>query len=109
MKRPPNCGRAPPSGTSTSRSSARGGQHAEILQNFVDAIVERKPLIAPAAEGIRSVELGNAMLYSSEKGKTVELPLSGRAFETLLKTKIRTSRFKKTLRTANAGDITRSY
>ncbi len=72
-----------------------GGQHAEILQNFIDAIVDKKPLIAPAAEGIQSVELGNAMLYSSETGETVTLPLNGKSYETMLKRKIRTSRFIK--------------
>jgi predicted dehydrogenase len=42
-----------------------GGQHAEVVQNFVDAILEKKSLIAPAAEGIHSVELANAVLLSS--------------------------------------------
>jgi predicted dehydrogenase len=61
-----------------------GGQHSEILQNFVDAILDGAPLIAPAAEGIHSVELANAMLYSSLKDCTVEFPLDGPAFGTLL-------------------------
>lgn len=86
-----------------------GGQHGEVLQNFIDAIVEGTPLIAPAAEGIKSVELGNAMLYSSETGKTVALPLSSRAFAAMLKARIRASRFIKKPRVAKAGDITRSY
>src|SRR4029077_10697967 len=52
--------------------SGHGGQHIEVLQNFVDAILDGKPLIAPAAEGIHSVELANAMLYSSLTKQTVE-------------------------------------
>jgi predicted dehydrogenase len=86
-----------------------GGQHAEILQNFIDAIVDGKPLIAPAAEGIKSVELGNAMLYSSETGRTVDMPLDGGAYERLLKHKIKESRFVKQKRKVNVGDISRSY
>ena len=58
-----------------------GGLHAEITQNFVDAILDGKPLIAPAEEGIKSIELANAMLYSSLKNTAVELPLDGAAFE----------------------------
>jgi predicted dehydrogenase len=90
-------------------TNGTGGQHAEILQNFINAIVKKTPLIAPAPEGIHSVELGNAMLYSSETGKTVEMPLSGRAYERMLKHKIKTSRFVKGERATNPGDISRSY
>src|SRR5206468_3014130 len=45
--------------------TGHGGQHVEVLQNFIDAILNGQPLIAPAADGIHSVELANAMLYSS--------------------------------------------
>jgi predicted dehydrogenase len=69
--------------------SGSGGQHAEIIQNFVDAILDGEPLLAPAREGIHSVELANAMLYSSLTGKPVELPLDGRAFERTLRKLIR--------------------
>jgi predicted dehydrogenase len=89
--------------------SGAGGQHGEILQNFIDAIAEKKPLIAPAAEGIKSVEMGNAMLFSSETGKTVEMPLDGQAYERLLKRKIKESKFVKKTRSVIAGDISRSY
>ncbi len=58
-----------------------GGQHYEILENFARAILEGVPLIAPAEEGIHSVELANAMLYSSLTGRPVELPMDGLAFE----------------------------
>lgn len=90
-------------------TNGSGGQHGEILQNFIHAIVNKTPLIAPAAEGLRSVELGNAMLYSSETGKTVELPLNSKAYECMLKHKIKTSRFVKKTKATNPGDISRSY
>jgi predicted dehydrogenase len=60
--------------------SGHGEQHAGILNNFADAILDGAELIAPGAEGIRSVELANAMLYSTFTGKTVELPLDGAAY-----------------------------
>jgi predicted dehydrogenase len=72
-----------------------GGQHVEILQNFVDAIRLGTELIAPAREGIHSVELANAMLYSSERQETLTLPLDASAYEDWLKRKIAASTFVK--------------
>jgi predicted dehydrogenase len=63
------------------RFTDSGGEHARMLQNFVDAILEGAPLIAPAAEGMASVELANAMLLSALEGQTVELPLDAAAYE----------------------------
>jgi len=83
-------------------AEGKGGQHAEVTQNFVDAILDGVPLIAPAEEGIRSVELANAMIYSHFKAQTVELPLDGTAYEQLLQDLIRTSRPKKRL---TAGSV----
>ncbi len=59
--------------------------HARITQNFVDAIHDGTPLIAPGAEGIHALELANAMTYSSLLNETVELPLDGAAWENKLK------------------------
>jgi predicted dehydrogenase len=68
--------------------SGHGGQHNEILQNFTDAVLDRKALIAPAAEGIHSVELANAMLLSSFTDTTVALPIDAAIFEQLLNERI---------------------
>ncbi|HWA28151.1 MAG TPA: Gfo/Idh/MocA family oxidoreductase [Lacunisphaera sp.] len=65
-----------------------GGQHAAITQNFVDAILDGAPLIAPAAEGLRPVELANAMLLSAWTNKAIELPLSGTLYRRWLRRKI---------------------
>lgn len=87
-----------------------GGQHVEIKQNFTDAILDGAPLIAPAREGIHSVELANAMLYSSMMGQTVELPLNANAFERMLKKLIKTSRFvKKTVAPPKQVDMNKSF
>lgn len=87
-----------------------GGQHAAITQNFVDAILDGAPLVAPAIEGIHSVELANAMLFSSLKNKTIELPLSAPAFEKTLKGLIKKSRYKKAVtKTDTAADFAKSY
>jgi hypothetical protein len=66
-----------------------------VLENFADAILQGTPLIAPAEEGIHSVELANAMLYSSLMGRPIDLPLDGAAYEVELKRLIANSTFAK--------------
>lgn len=89
--------------------SGHGGQHNAILENFTCAVLDKTPLVAPAAEGIHSVELANAMLYSSFSDKTVELPLNGAAYERFLKKKIAGSTFRKTVKKTTDGDFTQSF
>jgi len=69
-----------------------GEQHNGILKNFVEAVLDKKPLIAPAKEGIHSVELANSMLMSAFLDKTIEIPLDAAAYEKLLMEKIATSK-----------------
>ncbi|MBA3710396.1 MAG: Gfo/Idh/MocA family oxidoreductase [Planctomycetes bacterium] len=89
-----------------------GGQalhHLGIIQNFCDAILDGKPLIAPAVEGIHSVELGNAMVLSSILDKTLELPLDSAMVEKQYQKLIRESKFeKKKVAKASGGDFEKS-
>lgn len=85
----------PPTETIIVPVEGTAGKHAEILENFADAILEGADLIAPAEEGIHSVELANAMLYSSLLGRPVDLPLDGAAFERALKKLIAESAYVK--------------
>ena len=75
--------------------SGHGPQHPGILRNFVDAILDGAPLLAPAPEGIHSVELANAMLHSTFTDKTIELPLDGDAYQRHLEKLIASSKPKK--------------
>jgi predicted dehydrogenase len=77
----------PPSWDITIPVWGSAGAHVEIMQNFINAIREGVPLIAPAEEGIRSVELANAMLYSSDTKQTVELPLDSATYAAWLQEK----------------------
>jgi predicted dehydrogenase len=88
-----------------------GGQHVELLQNFIDAILDGKPLIAPAREGIHSVELANAILFSSALNATVTLPLDAAAYERYLKQNIAYSRYERhmTTGTTSTSDFARSF
>jgi predicted dehydrogenase len=91
--------------------SGHGEQHVGILKNFAAAILEGAPLIAPAAEGVHSVELANAMLYSTFTGQTVELPLDGAMYEEHLKKLSASSRAKESAPARNAlpSDFTKSF
>ena len=62
-----------------------GPQHNGILENFVSAILDGTPLIAPAREGIHSLELANAFLLSTLENRSVQLPIDGAIFEQHLK------------------------
>ena len=84
-------------------------QHATLMQNFVDAILDGTPLIAPAEEGLHSVELANAILYSSLTGQTIELPLDAAAYETKLNQLIADSRFEKKVVAVSGEDFTKSF
>ena len=64
-----------------------GGQHSEIVRQFVSAIQNGTPLLANASEGTASVELGNAIILASQQDRTVDLPLDAVAFEKWLQTK----------------------
>jgi len=72
----------------------RGTQHIGIMKNFVEAILDGVPLLAPATEGIHSVELANAMLLSSFENETVLLPLDSSRYDSFLQRKIAESKTK---------------
>jgi len=82
---------APPTWDVNIPTQGSGGQHNEIIQNFIDAIQKGTPLIAPAEEGIHSVELANTMLLSSDTKETIELPLNSATYEAWLKKKAESS------------------
>ena len=66
-------------------------------------------MIAPAEEGIHSVELANAMLYSSLLGQPVELPFDGESYEQELKRLIQSSTFVKGEEIETEVDMSESF
>lgn len=54
--------------------------HAQITRDFVRAILQGTPLLSPGAEGIKALELANAMLLSAWTDSWVELPLDAGLF-----------------------------
>jgi predicted dehydrogenase len=71
-----------------------GPQHAGILRNFVRAIAGEEALIAPAAEGLRSVELANAMLLSTWLDTRIELPMDAHTYARELRSRMVASRYR---------------
>jgi hypothetical protein len=51
-------------------------QHIGIFKNFTNAILGKEALFVSGDEGIKCVELINAMLLSTFLNKTVELPIN---------------------------------
>jgi len=83
--------------------------HALITQNFINAILDGEPLLAPGEEGIYSVELANAMVYSSLLGETVRLPLDAAAWEGKLNQLIAESKVVKKVVKVATDDFTSSF
>jgi hypothetical protein len=83
--------------------------HAALMQNFVNAILDGEPLIAPGADGIHSVELANGMVYSSLLKETIALPLDGGAWEAKLNQLIAESKLEKKVMQVEASDFASSF
>ena len=83
--------------------------HATLMQNFINAILDGEPLIAPGEEGIHSVELANVILYSSLIGQTVELPMDSAAYEKKLNELIANSKIEKKVVEVSNEDFTKSF
>ncbi len=102
----------PKKDTETYTFEDTGEQHLGILKNFAAAIRNGEPLIAPAAEGIHSVELANAMLYSGLTDEPVDLPLEGDRYAATLQDLIDSSTFTKKRSVkgvASADDMSSSF
>jgi len=65
--------------------TAQPESHKTVTQNFVNAILKNEPLIAPGEEGVRGLEIGNAMLMAGVTRQPVTLPRDAGAFDELLK------------------------
>ncbi|MFT5098130.1 MAG: putative dehydrogenase [Planctomycetaceae bacterium] len=89
--------------------TGKAKQHMEVLENFAAAILQGEPLIAPAAEGIASVELANAMLLSGATEKPISLPLSSRRYAAQLKKWAANSRYKPDAPEADVEDLSKSF
>ena len=61
------------------------GDHVAVYQNLRAAILDGAPVRAGGEQGTLSLELANAMIYSSYHQQEVELPIDREAYSALLK------------------------
>jgi len=83
--------------------------HKIIIENFANAILKGEPLIAPAIEGINSVMLANAIILSSFRQQTVDLPIDEDAYEQKLQGLIKSSKFQKSEKEVKETDMGASF
>jgi UDP-N-acetyl-2-amino-2-deoxyglucuronate dehydrogenase len=67
-----------------------GSGHAQLHQDFFDAVTNNRPPRVDGREGRLSLELANAILLSSDRNAPVTLPLDRAAYSALL-TRLQTS------------------
>jgi predicted dehydrogenase len=70
--------------------------HHIILQNMARHILYGEALIAPGIEGLRTVELINAIILSGKTGQSVPVPVDRVRYDAFLQEMIRSSRPKET-------------
>lgn len=62
------------------------GNHEALYRNLAQALVGDEPLIASGRDAAVTLEVANAIIYSSHTGSQVELPLDRAAYGNLLQT-----------------------
>ena len=83
-------------------------QHVGVMNAFAANILHGTPLIADGTEGIRGVQLSNAMHMSAFLGRPVELPVDEDAYFAELQKRVATSRRKENVK-AVVADTSASY
>jgi predicted dehydrogenase len=71
--------------------------HLRITRNFARAILFNEPLISPGEEGLKAVEMIDAIILSSKSGKPVTLPVPRAEYDALLESLKAQSRPKETV------------
>lgn len=90
------------------RSSPEG--HRVVVKNFAAAVLRNEPLLSPGTDGLKALELGNAMLMAGITRTPVELPMDAVAFDKLIQDLTKQYGGKKQLQaTAAAVDMSESF
>ncbi len=78
-------------------------EHKTMTQNFVDAVRKGTPMLGPGIEGVRGLEIGNAMLLAGITRQPVQLPVDGDAYDAFIKDLTVKYGGRKTLETKSTG------
>ena len=84
-------------------------QHVAVMNNFVDAILRGATLLAPAAAGLDSLALANAMLLSTWEARVVALPLDSVGYHQALAQRIAGSTLRRKANIEATVDMSASY
>ena len=71
-----------------------GDAHKGVTANWVQAIREGTDLLAPGEEGIKGVQLSNAMLLSAWTGEVIDIPVDEDRYYDELQKRVKTSKAK---------------
>ena len=81
-----------------------------MIRDFARAVLDPKAkMVAEGEEGIRSVEFGNAMLYSGLKDVEVPIPMDTAKYDEMLQELIKNSRYVKKEAKAAKVDMGNSF
>ena len=84
--------------------------HQLVIENVANAILKGEKLIAPVEEGIKGLELGNAMLMSGLTGEPIDLPLDSAAYAAMLADLVKNSkRPRKTAKSTDGSNFMNSF
>jgi hypothetical protein len=91
------------------RSGGGKLDHEGITRNFLSSIRDNTPLIAPGEDGIKGLEIGNAMLMSAIKERTVTLPIDADAYDAMILELAKQYAGRKTLGATRAPETVESF
>jgi len=84
-------------------------QHRGVRKAFATAILRDEPLIADGREGIKGLQLSNAMHLSAWTNASVEIPFDEEKYRNLLMERVKTSRRKVSSESAVAADMSSTF
>ncbi|WP_066071880.1 Gfo/Idh/MocA family protein [Neobacillus soli] len=88
---------------------SENANHAIIIQNWIDAIVKDSPLLSPGEEGVKALEISNAIYLSSWLNETVLLPIDPDLYYKKLQENINDSTFVKKNVTNTTLDVSGTH
>jgi len=83
--------------------------HSGLTQDFVNSILKGTPLLCPGEDGLGSIELANAMVFSGLTNRTIEFPMDGAAYEAFLNDRIAKSTHVKKVIEVSTEDFAKSF
>lgn len=87
----------------------KGGQHAEVLNNFVQSCLGNAECLYSAEQGCLSLRLANAMMFSALKNADVEIPFDDAQYKAILTQKIANSKPRLNVRRDAITDFSKSF